>query len=221
MNPLRIGLMISAQTAVVGALAFTVGIIAARAQEATETPVPTDEITDEIDAAVTEYVLASGYTQDGQSVLRFAPESVQVHQGDTVTWLVSGGHNIHFGRPRAGMGFSFSSALQPTIDDGDRFTGGDANSGLLTEQLDPDLEPTTFSLIMDVEPGTYAYRCDLHQGMNGVIEVVADDVEIATPDEVAEQVAAFISGEAIEEFDETLVSSNEDLHTASNAGQQG
>jgi plastocyanin len=47
-----------------------------------------------------------------------------------------------------------------------------------------------FSLVMDVEPGTYSYFCDIHPGMTGVITVVDDATPVPSPAEVLETAAA-------------------------------
>jgi plastocyanin len=40
-----------------------------------------------------------------------------------------------------------------------------------------------FSLVIDVEPGTYAYYCDVHPGMVGSIEVVDNATTVPGPEE--------------------------------------
>jgi plastocyanin len=72
-----------------------------------------------------------------------------------------------------------AAAAFPNIENGGTYTGGEVNSGLPQGVL-----MTTFSLVIDAEPGRYMYFCDVHPGMVGVIEVVADDVEIPSPGEV-------------------------------------
>src|SRR5260221_2243653 len=43
------------------------------------------------------YTVAVGtFTPYGIEVLAFGPQSLKVHQGDTVKWLLGGPHNIHF-----------------------------------------------------------------------------------------------------------------------------
>jgi plastocyanin len=137
-------------------------------------------------------VQAGGYGPSNVEVLAFAPLNLQVHRGDTVTWVETGFHNIRFAEenidlviapevdgqplPQVNPGVAF-----PTIENGATYSGGDANSGLPV----PPNEFTTFSLVMDMEPGAYSYLCDVHPGMNGIITVVEDDVEIASPGEVA------------------------------------
>jgi plastocyanin len=125
-------------------------------------------------------------------VLAFAPAIVQVHQGDTVMWHINSFHNVHFeeqitefaifpivdGQPLPQLN---PAAAFPNIADGATYTGGDANTGL------PQATNITFSLVIDAPVGRYMYLCDLHPGMVGVIEVVADDVAIPSPAEVSAQ----------------------------------
>lgn len=129
----------------------------------------------------------------GIEVLAFAPGVLQVHRGDTVTWSVNGFHDIHFEEAPAPLVVAPEVDGQPlpqinpavafqTIDSGAPYQGGEANSGL---PLAP--EDAIFSLVMDVDPGTYSYFCDVHPGMVGVITVVADDVAVPSPSEAAVQ----------------------------------
>ena len=69
----------------------------------------------------------------------------------------------------------------PTVQSGATFTGETINTGI---PMDPNASPF-FSLIIDAEPGVYTFQCDIHPGMIGTIEVVADDVDIPSPAEVA------------------------------------
>src|SRR5258708_4078519 len=42
------------------------------------------------------YVVMAGSSGGNVGVEMFAPGALQVHQGDTVRWLLGGFHNIHF-----------------------------------------------------------------------------------------------------------------------------
>jgi plastocyanin len=42
-------------------------------------------------------IQAGGYAPGNIEALAFAPQAFQVHQGDTVTWMNNGFHNIRFG----------------------------------------------------------------------------------------------------------------------------
>jgi plastocyanin len=137
------------------------------------------------------YVLAGDTGAYNTAVLAFGPQSLQVHRGDTVTWLIDSFHNIHFETTLSELVIApevdgqplpqFNPAIAfPTIENGGVFTGGDANSGV---GLDPANPMLTFSLVMDVEPGVYGYMCDIHPGMVGNITVVDDATPIPSPDE--------------------------------------
>lgn len=123
--------------------------------------------------AGTVHTVLAGGNVPGQSAVRYFPADLQVHRGDTVTWEFYGPHNVHF-----------TAATRPTgqyaanVESGAVFQS-DANSGVKSISADP-AAPTTFSLIFDAEEGVYSYLCDIHPGMKGTVEVVADDVELAT-----------------------------------------
>jgi plastocyanin len=127
-------------------------------------------------------------------VLAFAPQSLQIHRGDTVAWSINSLHDVRFadgptdlviapevnGQPMPQMN---PVVAFPTINSGDTYQGGELGSGL---PVAPD-SPRTFSLVIDVEPGTYSYVCDVHPGMVGLITVVADNQAIPSPAEAAIQ----------------------------------
>lgn len=147
------------------------------------------------------FVQAGGLGAGNVEVLAFAPQSLQVHRGDTVTWAINSFHNIRFadgptdfvivaevdGQPMPQVN---PAVAFPTIASGAAYTGGEANSGLPTDPA----APKTFSLVMDVEPGTYSYVCDVHPGMVGLITVVADDQAVPASTEVAVQGATELRG---------------------------
>ncbi|MBL8165383.1 MAG: hypothetical protein JNJ61_25595 [Anaerolineae bacterium] len=137
-------------------------------------------------------VQAGGFGEANVEVLAFAPAYLKVHRGDTVMWHVTSFHNMRFGEQDepfiivqeingAPTPIGNPKVVFPTLANGAAYTGGEANSGL------PDVSDLKFhfSLVMDVEPGLYSYRCDVHPGMAGIIEVVADDEVIPSPGEVA------------------------------------
>ena len=137
-------------------------------------------------------VMAGGHGPGNVEVLAFAPLSLQVHRGDSITWVVTGFHNIHFeNEPQPLVVMSevngqmmplLNSAIAfPTIETNAAYQGGDANSGLPVEGAPP------FSLVIDLEPGTYSYLCDIHPGMAGTVTVVADDVTIPSPSQTTLQ----------------------------------
>lgn len=137
------------------------------------------------------YTIQAGANGVGNlELLAFAPQSLQVHRGDTVTWAVHGFHNIRLGEgemPSIVMAEvdgntipAFNSELvMPNVESGGAYSGGTANSGLPQPGA-----PPFFSLVMDVEPGTYSYVCDVHPGMAGVITVVDDATAVPSPSEV-------------------------------------
>jgi plastocyanin len=141
-------------------------------------------------------VQAGGFGEANVEVLAFSPSYLKVHRGDTVMWHVTSLHNMRFGEndepfitvekiggkdtPVANPKVFF-----PTLQSGSAYMGGDANSGLPSV----DAMKSAYTLVMDLEPGVYSYRCDVHPGMTGVIEVVADSEAIPTPSEVDAQAA--------------------------------
>ncbi|MBL8153742.1 MAG: hypothetical protein JNM70_06125 [Anaerolineae bacterium] len=136
-------------------------------------------------------VHAGGFGEANVEILAFAPAYLQVHRGDTVMWHVTSFHNMRFGEQEEPFiivedmngtptPIGNPNVFFPTQPSGTAYTGGDANSGLPSE----DALKGFYSLVMDVEPGLYSYRCDVHPGMAGIIEVVADDVAIPSPSEV-------------------------------------
>ena len=139
-------------------------------------------------------VSVGSFTPYGIEVLAFGPQTIKVHRGDTIKWLLGGPHNIHF--HDAPLKLTITSKidgkdvvelnpeiLTPTIKSGDKQQAG-ANSGLLTR---PTEGPPSFSLVMDLAPGSYTYICDIHPGMIGFIEVVDDATVLPTPEEAAAQ----------------------------------
>jgi plastocyanin len=97
------------------------------------------------------------------SSLMFDPASTTVQVGTTVTWRND-------------------EPITHTITSG-RFIEVDETTGLRSSQ-DPDgtFEATlpgkgkTYSFTF-TKPGTYTYYCDIHQGMNATIKVVADGTQ--------------------------------------------
>ncbi len=131
------------------------------------------------------YEVIAGMSSGNIEVMAFGPAHLQIHRGDTVRWLLAGFHNVHlhteatmFLIPFEADGLQMNpEILLPGIENGGTYTGGSANSGL------PMGGPatTSFELTFDIEPGLYTYFCDVHAGMAGIIEVVADEVEILSP----------------------------------------
>lgn len=143
-------------------------------------------------------VLAGSSDLYNTAALAFGPQTLQVHRGDSVTWVLGGFHNIHFEQALSDLVIApevdgqplpqFNPAiLFPTIDNGAAYQGGDANSGI---SLDPTTPMLTFSLVMDVTPGSYGFFCDIHPGMVGLITVVDDSTPIPSPNEVLQKATA-------------------------------
>jgi plastocyanin len=94
------------------------------------------------------------------SSLMFHPSTTTVKMGTTITWRND-------------------EPITHTVTSG-RFEGVDKTTGLRSSQ-DPDGtfnaklagKGKTFSFTF-TKPGTYTYYCDIHQGMNATITVVAD-----------------------------------------------
>ncbi len=145
---------------------------------------------------VTYTVAVGSFTPYGIEVLAFGPQTLKVHRGDTVKWLLGGPHNIHF--HDAPLKLTIKSKidgkdvvelnpeiLMPTVKSGDKQQAG-ANSGLPLGPP-PGNEPPSFSLVMDLAPGSYTYICDIHPGMIGFIQVEEDATAVSSPDEVTVQ----------------------------------
>ena len=132
------------------------------------------------------YLVQAGYGTGNIAYFNFAPSSLKVHQGDTVRWIIAGGHNVHFEAiytplllPSQQDGKSVlnvnPAVLFGNVQSGDSYTGGEANNGL---SIGGPPQPY-FELTINAPVGTYQYYCDIHPGMAGVIEVV--DTATAVP----------------------------------------
>ena len=149
------------------------------------------------DMAPAHYVIQAGAGGPANiDLLQFAPENLKVHRGDTVSWSINGFHTVDFATewpdlvvmadvngqqtPSVNPAIAF-----PNVDNGSTYTGGQVNSGLF---LDPSVPPV-FTLVMDVEPGTYTYLCDVHPGMIAYVEVVGNEESIPNPSDVSLQAA--------------------------------
>jgi len=119
------------------------------------------------------YVIQAGAGQGSFNYRAFAPTAIQVHPGDTVRWVKSY-CNIHFAEAESPV----SEAFVSTVQSGDSYSGGEANSGL---SFPP---PPYFELRIDAAPGTYTYYCDTYPGMVGIVEVVDASTDIPTPAEM-------------------------------------
>jgi len=94
------------------------------------------------------------------SSLMFNPSTTTVKVGETVTWRNDEpiGHTVTSGRY---MGIDKTTGLRSS----------QKADGMFNAKLDG--KGKTFSFTF-TKPGTYTYYCDIHQGMNATITVVAD-----------------------------------------------
>jgi len=139
-------------------------------------------------------VMAGGGSIAQVDVMDFAPHTLKIHRGDSVTWFITGFHDVDFnsqaqplviapavnGKPTPQLN---PDVVFPNIPAKGVYTGGVASSGL---SVIPNASPT-FTLTFDVAPGTYTYFCDTHPGMTGEIVVVRDDQPVLSPSEVSAQ----------------------------------
>lgn len=131
--------------------------------------------------------LTAGAGDQKVMIARFLPERVTVKVGDQVTWIwkdPATPHTVTFlsGDPPPDVAIPRMSAdgtprleLNPGIlkpaGDPTSFAGGPLNSGFLdAAQLPPGSPAPTFTVRFD-QPGTFDYRCLLHEGMQGTIVV--------------------------------------------------
>ncbi|MCI0711228.1 MAG: plastocyanin/azurin family copper-binding protein [Chloroflexi bacterium] len=192
---------------------------------------PTTDAQDE--GSQTFVVEAGGAGLGPAEALIFAPASFQVHRGDTVTWKINGFHNIRFPEEGlipfvlfAGDDVEVSQinpdVAFPTIEGGAAYTGGPTNSGLPASMPGgPTDTYGTFSLVIDLEPGSYNYLCDVHPGMVGVINVAEDGVEIPGPTDVMLQAKSEIDatlGMGSEVVQADIESSFGGVNTADDSG---
>jgi plastocyanin len=189
------------------------------------------------DAGGNTYTLHAGLSGQGNiRFLSFIPMTIQVHPGDTITWVFGGGlHNVRFaellewrsfvvplevdGNPHMIMD---PNMAYRTVESGGAFTGEPLNSGFAfdmehSEHLFDAAAPYTYSIVIEAEPGTYSYLCDLHPGMVGYIEVVAEDVEIPSPFEVSEQISAIVAA-ALEDATDQMYALESEYATTTDDG---
>jgi hypothetical protein len=109
-------------------------------------------------------IQAGTFAPGNAEILVFAPQSLQIHRGDTVTWLINGFHDVRFDSAPAELVVvvDVNGAPTPTInpvvafpsiENGAVYQGGSVGSGLPLPPASP-----VFSLVMDVEPGNLFLR---------------------------------------------------------------
>ncbi|MGH2767505.1 MAG: cupredoxin domain-containing protein [Actinomycetota bacterium] len=114
--------------------------------------------------------ITAGWGDNLIAVNRFAPSTVSVKVGDTVTWTDESPympHTITFESPFQ-TPEDPNSFLPAGAKSGSRYSGGVAHSGLIGPA--PEFPTTSFSLRF-AKAGRYGYVCILHPGMAGVVEV--------------------------------------------------
>ena len=147
-------------------------------------------------------VQAGAYGGANAELLAFAPSYLKVHRGDSVMWHINSFHNVHIGEKPAELvtmqdiDGKPAPVLNPSvafgnIKTGEVYKGGDVSNGL---GMGPDASPI-FTVVIDMPVGVYNYFCDIHPGMTGIIEVVADDEAIPAPAEVAAAAQDEIAGQ--------------------------
>ena len=96
------------------------------------------------------------------SSLMFNPSTTTVEVGETVTW-----------RNDEPIGHTVTSGKYMGIDKTTGLRSSQKADGMFNAKLDG--KGKTFSFTF-TKPGTYTYYCDIHQGMNATITVVADTI---------------------------------------------
>jgi plastocyanin len=107
-----------------------------------------------------------GIGDDMVSVMRYFPQRIVIHVGQTVTFInhdIMEPHTVTFG-PDSPKG-NFAPYGNPKAFDG----SAPLNSGFLG--ADPHWFGTSFSVTF-IKAGTYAFRCDLHDNMGMVATIV-------------------------------------------------
>lgn len=144
---------------------------------------------------------ASAGRTDRFEYLAYYPDHLRVHRGDTVHFRRDGFHTVTFSAP----GEPRSSWLRRDELEGvsavtNMVASSDCGSGA---DLPPCVVSTTspavnsgwddLTIEVDLPEGTYEYYCTLHEGMQGAVEVVADDVPVLSPEAVEEERAAQVA----------------------------
>jgi len=142
------------------------------------------------------FTVMAGQHFDEGDILAFAPQTIRVHRGDSITWKFAPVHDVHLAdKPIdpsqlaviANIDGQQLPTLNPAIAFPNSQSGDAAKPGMSSGVLGAPGGPTEYTSVIDLAPGTYTYWCDIHTGMGGQIVVVDDSVTIPSPsDDVAE-----------------------------------
>src|SRR5258708_23197312 len=119
------------------------------------------------------FTVLAGQHYDVGDVLAFAPQTIRVHRGDSITWKFNPVHDVHFvdkpldfvvtldidGQKVPGMN---SAIAFPNAQSGDAVKPG-LNTGVLGNPAGP----IEFTAVIDLVPGTYTYLADIFPGVAG------------------------------------------------------
>ncbi len=94
----------------------------------------------------------------------FNPSATTVKVGETVTW-----------RNDEPITHTVTSGRFMDIDKTTGLRSSQQPDGLFNTKLGGNGKTFSFTFTKTTKPGTYTYYCDIHQGMNATITVVADN----------------------------------------------
>jgi plastocyanin len=178
--------------------------IAADTQAAMQAEAQAQQVTNQPGSnGTTVYAANLGWGNGTLAYMRFSPQDLTIHVGDTVEWTakdVEMPHTVTFTSGDAVPEFILTEPQQsgppklvinPQVAapaGGDTYSGtGYFNSGLIWGTKVPIPGPRTYSLVFDT-PGTYDYVCVIHDeiGMVGTITVLAgsDASQASTPSQL-------------------------------------
>ena len=131
-------------------------------------------------------VMAGSDKEDGVlQALRFLPEKITIHVGDSVTWKLGGEeeHTIYFpaGEPPPALeevGPDGRDYFNPAVflpSEGKMYDGGTPFSGGVLAGEDEELVGSSTFTLTFTQPGVYEYVCMFHPGMKGTITVIPTD----------------------------------------------
>jgi plastocyanin len=134
---------------------------------------------------------------------RFYPDTVKVHPGQTVRWQILGFHTVTFSKtPRDG--FFRADELPGAYAIPERSVLGSGcgrpaaqpcvvkNRNTFAGSAAPLFSGDPVHVRFDAPPGKYAYYCQIHAKMQGVVEVVPRSAPVATPQQIKAQIASAV-----------------------------